>query len=259
MTVEINGEVAYREAARFPDHTQALRLLQKYSRLDADAATVGLRHANPSLYRAVDAHADAHHVVRAVAAASPATPLNGIQEQRLSIRYFDEHPVTVDVLAAITTAAAAFDQEAWTEQAAGTDLQVLVAARDVAGLPPAIYAHRPHTETFVRVGDLPTGDESADLVLQVEFADSPAIVLICGPLAASLDRHGEHGHRLLLSRAGAAAYAGWLTAIDHGLVGSIFAGFLATSLRPLAPVDGYYTTQLLALAVGHPRQRHRTP
>ncbi len=240
------------DALRFPDHAQALGLLRTHSRLDAHAVEAGSRTPGPGLYRALDTGLDSPDRVQITAAPSPRTPLEQLQRERLSERFYADRPVAAEVIAGLVAAAGGFDEAAWPDREAGAGLQFLVAARAVTGLRPAIHLADPRSGRFTAIGELPIGAAAADLVLQLEFAQAPAILMVCGPLASSLDRHGEHGHRLLLSRAGAAAYAGWLTALDHGLAGSIFAGFLAAALRPLVPVDGYHTTQLLALAVGHP-------
>ena len=64
-----------------------------------------------------------------------------------------------------------------------------------------------------RVANLPDGRDAEELVMQREFADAPALLVITGNLAAALARHGSHGHRLLLTRAGAAGHAAWLAAL----------------------------------------------
>ena len=238
------------EALRLPDHSQAFALMVFRSRVDAAALQRGAARPAPGLYRSLE-RASARRTQLA-AAPSPGTELEQIQRRRLSERFYEDRPVAGEVLAAVIAAAGFFDRDAWPEHQAGAPLQFLVAARRVAGLAPAIYLADPATGTFSETGVLPSGDAAADLVLQAEFADASAILIACGPLAASLDRHGDHGHRLLLTRAGAAVHAASLTAMDHGLTGSIFAGFLSAGLRSLR-VDGYYTAQLLALAIGHPR------
>ncbi len=229
-----------------PDHQEVMALLQLSSRLDRGSLTARQRPRRP------DWSSRGATAVPAVAAPAPGRPVEELQRGRTSVRTYAPLPVPVEVLAAVVADAGQFDVDAWGDDAAGSGLQLLVAARHVAGLPQGLYAANWRAACFSRLAPLPSGAAAADLVLQLEYTDAPAIVIVCGSLAASLDRHGDHGHRLLLARAGAATHAGWLAALDHGLAGSVFAGFLAAALRPLAAVDGWDRTQLLALSVGYP-------
>jgi hypothetical protein len=235
------------------DHNGLMRQLQLRSRLDAEALLVDPSEAAPELGGVFRSVAGGHHDrVAAETALASEEPLESLLRRRTSVRTYAPTPIAVEELAAVVDRAAAFDRAAWPDHDAGAELEFLVAARDVTGLPVGIYLYSAAEGDFVRLADLPAGDAAEELVLQLEFAHAPAIVMVCGPLAASLDRHGEHGHRLLLTRAGAAAHAAWLTALDRGLAGSIFAGFLSSALKPLVPVDGYRSAQLLAFACGHP-------
>ncbi|MFH8774361.1 nitroreductase family protein [Streptomyces sp. NPDC017958] len=230
-----------------------MRQLQLRSRLDAAALREKPAEPAPEL-RGMLTSANAGHHERISAAVAPASqePLESLLRRRASTRTYAPQPISVDVLTAVVERAAAFDRTAWPDHDGGAGLEFLVAARHVTGLPTGMHLYSPTGGDFVRLADLPAGDAAEELVLQLEFAHAPAIIIVCGPLAASLDRHGEHGHRLLLARAGAAAHTAWLTALDRGLAGSIFAGFLSSALKPLVPVDGYRSAQLLAFSCGHP-------
>ncbi|MHC3394135.1 nitroreductase family protein [Streptomyces lavendulocolor] len=235
------------------DHNDLMRQLQLRSRLDAETLRVAPAIPAPELGGTLQALAIGRDDRLPAEAAPPSDePLEALLRRRASVRTYAPRPVATGDIAAVVERATAFDRAAWSDHDAGAGLEFLVAARDVTGLPAALYLYSSADGAFVRLADLPAGDAAEDLVLQLEFARAPAIVIVCGPLAASLDRHGEHGHRLLLTRAGAAAHTAWLTALDRGLVGSIFAGFLSSALKPLVPVDGYRSAQLLAFACGHP-------
>lgn len=240
------------------DHNDVMRELQIRSRLDAQTLRRTPTAADPSLRGPLHTVASGTGAsgsgegVAAIAAPPSGQPLDALLRGRTSQRVYGPEPVPVEALAAVVEQAAHFDRSAWPDHEAGAGLEFLVAARNVAGLNPALYLYSEDRGDFTPLAELPDGAAAADLVLQLEFADAPAIVLVCGPLAASLGRHGEHGHRLLLGRAGAAAHTAWLTALDRGLVGSIFAGFLSAALKPLVPVDGYRSAQLLAFSLGRP-------
>ncbi|MBT2454182.1 nitroreductase family protein [Streptomyces sp. ISL-86] len=235
------------------DSNEVMRQLQIRTQLDAEALREQPAVPRLALQGALRASISAQHERTSAVAAPPSEqPLEAVLRGRASVRTYAPQPVPVEVLAAVVDRAAAFDRSAWPDHEAGAGLEFLVAARDVDGLSTGIHLYVPADGEFIRLADLPLGEAAGDLVLQLEFADAPAIVMVCGPLGASLDRHGEHGHRLLLARAGAASQTAWLTALDRGLVGSIFAGFLASALKPLVPVDGYLSAQLLAFSCGYP-------
>ncbi|MEU5418770.1 nitroreductase family protein [Streptomyces sp. NPDC001407] len=238
-----------RRVALLPDHGDVLRELQSRSRLTAEDLLDAAPAADPALREPL-APAGARGIA-AVSAPPAQVALETALRRRKSVRAYDGEPVPVELLASVVRQAADFDRSAWPDHEAGAGLEFLVAARSVAGLPQGLYLHSADRGDFTPLAELPDGEAAADLVLQLEYADAPAIVIVCGPLAASLDRHGEHGHRLLLTRAGAAAQTAWLAALSHGLSGSIFAGFLAAALKPLVPVDGYRNVQLLAFSLGY--------
>ena len=73
-----------------------------------------------------------------------------------------------------------------------------------------------------------------------------------GDLGAALERHGDHGYRLLLLRAGGRrAHAGWLAAESLGLHATVFAGLLPSAVARLTGCDGFTPAgQLFGLTFG---------
>jgi nitroreductase len=130
-------------------------------------------------------------------------------------------------------------------------LEHLLVIRNVVGVESGIYQAGPDEE-MIRRFDLPEVAQVEEMVLQPEFALAPMLFLTVGSLERALEWAGDHGHRVMLERSGAASEAAWLAAVDLGLGGSIFAGFLPSALRQLAGIDGFRQTQLLALAIGEP-------
>jgi hypothetical protein len=180
------------------------------------------------------------------------TSIEDTLRKRESVRFYDPSPIGLKQLTAVLMAAEEADAELWAEERlAGLSVELLVAAWRVEDLEQAIHAYRP-PDVLERVGSLPPPAAASELVLQLEYSFSPALVLVVGNLCAAIERHGAHGHRVLLERGGAVAHAGWLGALSVGLAGSVFAGFLPAALRSLAGLDGYSRLQLFALSIGLP-------
>lgn len=176
--------------------------------------------------------------------------LDDVLEQRESIRFYSDQQVTTDVAARIVRAAQLADQTGWPDEcSAGLELDILIAARGLQGAEPAIY--RLEGDHFVPLAPLPI-EGAEDLVLQVEFATSPLIVIAIAPFADLLARWGDHGERLANTRAAAAIAAALFEANALGVAGSPFAGFLTSGLRRLIEVDGYANAQMFAASFGHP-------
>jgi hypothetical protein len=130
------------------------------------------------------------------------------------------------------------------------DLDFLVVANRVDDTPREFWMVTPTgTETL---GQLPSYADLADLVLQVEYSWAPVTIMAIGHLDQALTLLGPAGHRHLLTRAGAAMHGSWLSMVAAGMVGSIYAGLVATPLRSIADVDGHSRLGLLAFAFGYP-------
>jgi hypothetical protein len=185
--------------------------------------------------------------------APPRASLDDVLPERNAVRDFADAPVAGAELSAILAAADRMDAEAWpAERDAGLGLELYCAASRVTGLDSGLYRYAPEQSALRPVASLPDGQE--ELVTQRELARAPVLLIIAGNLAGALARHGSHGHRLLLSRAGAAGQAAWLTALRLHLVGTLFAGLQPHVLRERAGADGYHRAALLAFAAGHSRQ-----
>lgn len=189
-----------------------------------------------------------------VGGAHPVNSLDEVLEHRESVRFYGAESVDAAVVARIVRAGHRADAATWpSEVGAGLGIELLVAARRMTGSAPAIL--RLDGDAFVPLAEL--DEETAeDLVLQIEYAWSPVILIAIAPLADALDRWGDHGERLVNTRAAAAITAALHEASSLGLAGSPFAGLLTSGLRRLLDVDGYANAQLFAASLGHP---HPTP
>lgn len=192
-------------------------------------------------------------LTRLPAPASPRARLADVLPGRSSAHDYAPTALSGAQVSAVFAAADRMDARGWAaERAAGVDLELYCAAWRVSGVDTALYRYLPQRSALCRVASLPDGPQAEELVLQREFAQAPALLVITGNLAAALTRHGSHGHRLLLTRAGAAGHAAWLAALRLDLVGTVFAGLLPHVLRERAGADGYHRAALFAFAVGHP-------
>lgn len=176
--------------------------------------------------------------------------LEPVLQRRHALRYFHDEPLPAQVLLASAEAARSIDAVLWPSLHTSQPLRFMVAARHVTGLTSGVFEITP--DGFRPEVALPDAGVLADMVLQPEFAEAPALFLVVGSLEAAVREDGGHGHRVLLERSGAAAESAWLAAVDRGFGGSIFAGFLPSALRRFTGIDGYRRTQLLALALGVP-------
>ncbi|GII03187.1 hypothetical protein [Planobispora takensis] len=237
------------------DHTTLFGDLRQESRLSAGDVLAGPRRAGrpvPPVGPRGSAPAGVPEV-RPVAAPPTDRPLEEILRRRVSIRDYAERPIPVEVIAAALATAFRMDREAWPQDwEDGNGLGVLVAARRVAGLEPALYRADEDGARLVPLAGLADGRAAEEMVLQIEYAASPVILAITGSLSTALARHGTHGHRTLLARASGLAYAALVRSAAHGLVGSVFAGFLQSGMRPLVDLDGYRQRQLFAVSLGYP-------
>ncbi|ALO09051.1 Nitroreductase [Streptomyces venezuelae] len=174
-------------------------------------------------------------------------------ENRRSLRGFSQEPLPAGLLAGIMARALELDERdaAYAEEA-DCPLELTVVAHRLTGVTPAVHRFDAAASSFTPVMELPTGAARYGLTLQPEFSDAAAIISIGVPLDAAVHRHGGHGYRLLLTRAGSVAYAMWLDGVAHGLVGSVFAGFIPAAVRGPLLSDGTSRQQIFALALGLP-------
>jgi nitroreductase len=240
------------ETVAVPADEDRFRLLERLladTRLDAEAARRPRTPVPTELRRAPDEGP----LTELPPPSAPRAALDEMLLERTAVRDYADTPLSSADLSAILAAADRMDSGGWPqERAAGVDLELYCAAWRVTGVDTGLYRYLPRHSALCRVSSLPDGPQAEELVMQREFASAAALVVITGNLAAALARHGSHGHRLLLSRAGAAGHAAWLAALRLDLVGTVFAGLLPHVLRERAAADGYHRAALFAFAAGSP-------
>ena len=201
-------------------------------------------------------HQDINTIGEAVVLPVALTKSYSLQEsmrQRVSTRFFTSEPLKLVHLATLLQSAQDGDQHDWSqEKETGVFLQFTVVAWRVENCPPAVYCYESHSHALVPIHTIPDQTtEAKNLVLQVEFADAPVIILITGNLAAASARYGAWGHRQLLIRAGTAGQRLWFASLGLGLAGTVFAGFLQPAAYTYANIDGYRSAGLLAYTTGY--------
>ncbi len=179
--------------------------------------------------------------------------VQAILPKRTATRFFTSSSLQLEHLATMLYCANEGDINDWpTEKESGVDLRLIVVAWKVTDLPVGVYRYDARTHSLQWINPAPDqASEARELVLQVEFAYTPVIILITGNLAAASARYGAWGHRQLLLRAGAAGQRLWLSALSLGLAGTVFAGFLQKAASTYAHIDGYHSAGLLAFTAGH--------
>ncbi|KUJ49676.1 hypothetical protein ACZ90_67200 [Streptomyces albus subsp. albus] len=175
---------------------------------------------------------------------APTVPVGTALRHRRAIRFYADAPLGQGDLHAVLAAAGTKP---------GGSLSVIVAARRVEGLTPAVYRYHPGAGRLEELAEL-TGSPAQleGCVLQREFAAAPAIVIVTGRLGEQAVAAGAKGYARLMTEGGQATANAWTAAARRGLVGSTFAGLLQASLRDMAGIDGYSEMGVLGLAVGLP-------
>ena len=180
--------------------------------------------------------------------------LYDVMQDRRAVRAYSNDYISQEQLGTMLQIAAEGDNIDWPSQSYAARLNLLVVAWRVTGIHPGIYRYQLDSHALQLL--MPPTDESLNgrgLVLQVEFAEAAALILITGSLRDTTAQLGSWGHRNLLVRAGAAGQRLWLASLSTGLCGTVFAGMLPRAARTLAGIDGFRTAGLFAYATGYPK------
>lgn len=168
--------------------------------------------------------------------------LDEVLAGRRSVRVFHDRSPDVDQLATVVGLAEAADARTWPAgRHGGAAPHALIAAFRVRGLERGLYVPAREGPGFDRIGAPAWQRELAG-----EYADAPAIALICGPV----HRAGDGAYGGVLVRAGAFGYALWLAARSHGLDCSVYGATMpAVSRQAERTAPG--TAHLFTVALGY--------
>ena len=164
---------------------------------------------------------------------------------RRAVRHLTEEPISQPNLVTIIEHARAAEQAVWPGETHGSiGYAILIGAFRIKGLDPGLYLAGDGKETgrFSTVADTSWLDS-----LRVDYADAACLLLICADISAAC-RTGGPGYGPLLIRAGTIGQAAWLSAIDFGLAGCVYARPHYLVTEAAHRVDGHlshiFTTSL---------------
>ena len=135
---------------------------------------------------------------------------------RHSVRQFSPEPLSAARVRAAAAAARDAESVTWPARSHGAaGFEILVAAFNCAGLDPGLYpAHGRQGLADPRSGWLDS--------LRRQYADAPALLLICGDLNQACRAVGPAGYPSMLVRAGTIGHGAWLWAVSAGLAASVY-------------------------------------
>lgn len=145
------------------------------------------------------------------------------------------------------------DREDWEEIASIIPIEGFVFALRTIDLSPGIY--HVDSDDATHIGQLTPPEHWEDLGVQKEFAKASAILSVAADLDRADSWGGTHGYRVAMARAAAVVYDFHLSCIGHGLVGTVFAGFIPASVRHVLKSDGISRHQMFAVTVAPPPTR----
>lgn len=180
--------------------------------------------------------------------ALPGDPVDALQS-RTAVRRWAGEALDATLLLRALRYACEQDEQVWKPAFPGLPAPTpALLIQHVGGLPKGYHHYDAERAELVPQRFVPP--PVADLVLQLEFAEAPVVILTLGDMAETLARYGAPGHRLMLARGAAFAHAMWLSALSQGGVGTVFAGILTSAARTELGIDGLRQAQLCGLALG---------
>ncbi|MFC8591406.1 tpaF [Streptomyces atroolivaceus] len=180
----------------------------------------------------------------------PVHDLRGTLERRRSSLHYAPLPVRTDVILSLLRDVLRRDRDDWGLDASAGALEGFVFAFRSEGAEPGLY--RVTAEETCYLAGLDEIGPAENLGVQREFSTGAGIVA----LYASLDRAdtwaGSHGYRISALRASMATYDLNLRCQALGLVGTLFGGFVPSSVHHLVHSDGATRHSLLATTYARP-------
>lgn len=180
----------------------------------------------------------------------PRTDLRTTLEDRRSVLRYGPDPVSTDLVLALLGEALRRDRRSWALDAAAGPLEAVVVALRSSDHPTGVY--RVTADRADLVAGLDELGPPEDLGVQREFARACGMVVMYAGLDQADAWAGAHGYRVAMLRASMATYDFHLRSQAHGLVGTIFGGFVPSSVRHLVLADGVTRHALVAVTYAAP-------
>ena len=188
---------------------------------------------------------------QAAAAGDPRDLHDTLRTRRSSLQYGDQ-PVRTDLVLGLLQTALRRDSGDWGLDEDTGPLEAFVFALRSEDKPAGVYRVTALESSFI--APAPSIGDPELLGVQREFADAGGIVSVCASLDRADSWAGSHGYRLCAVRASMALYDFHLRCQSHGLVGTMFGGFIGAAVRNLIQSDGVTRHPLLAATYAQPVQ-----
>jgi hypothetical protein len=136
--------------------------------------------------------------------------------RRCSVREFSAEPLPEACVRLAAAAARRAEAATWPTRSHGTAaFEILIAALNVEGLARGLYP----AQGSIRLTDPDAGWLGS---LRGQYADAPALLLVCGDLNQACQAAGPSGYASMLVRAGTIGYGAWLWAVATDLAASVY-------------------------------------
>ncbi|MEU0101978.1 tpaF [Streptomyces sp. NPDC006267] len=180
-------------------------------------------------------------------------PVHDLRETlllRRSSLHYAPRPVRTDVVLTLLREVLARDGEDWGLDAEAGALEAFVFAFRSEGAAPGLY--RVTADETCRLAGLEEIGPPESLGVQREFATGAGIVALYANLDRADSWAGAHGYRVSAVRAAMATYDLNFRLQALGLVGTLFGGFIPSSVHHLVQSDGVSRHSLLATTYAQP-------
>lgn len=140
----------------------------------------------------------------------------------------------------------------WPIDFLGGDLETLVISFHSTDLEPGFYKINKSEISFL--SSLSDFGPIENLGIQREFTSGAGMVVVYAQLAKMESELGVHGYRSAAVRASMMAYDFHLRCLRDDLVGSVFGGFIPSSVRHLVRSDGITRHPMIGVTFGRPNK-----
>ncbi|MFF9017602.1 tpaF [Streptomyces sp. NPDC014870] len=182
----------------------------------------------------------------------PVHDLRETLDRRRSSLHYAPRPVRTAVVLSLLGEVIRRDRTDWGLDAEAGPLEGFVFALRSEGVPPGLY--RVTAEGSWHLAGLDAIGPLENLGVQREFATAAGIVAMYADLDQADTWAGAHGYRVSANRVAMATYDLNFRFQALGLVGTLFGGFIPSSVHRLVQSDGASRHSLLATTYAHPPQ-----